>query len=498
MPIAPARILLITACALSLLGCAHPASPPLLTSPPTPIAQALAGSGWTDQAVALAAYPLDHPEKGVYWRSDVPMQPASTMKVVTAAVALDRLGPASQGWTELRIEGAPQGGVLKGPLFLRGGGDTALDWGALWTLLSQLRARGIDTLDDGVVVDRTLFQPARMELGVPPFDDAPEFDYNVIPDALDFNQHLLLIQLQSDAQTLRASVWPPLPGVHFDARSVTLIDAPCEDWDAQWRTPVAHTDGQGEVTLVLQGSFPRDCTQRNGLNLVDSQWLVDSAVRLLWHELGGHWGTTATVREGRTPEDTQVVALHQDAALADVLRNTLKRSDNILARLVFLRLGRQQIDLEALRRPAPAALSPDTREAAGRAVRAWMQAQDIPTDGLVLENGSGLSRAERITPATMARLLAAVDRAPYAPELRSGLPLAGVDGTLRRRFQNQPAQGRARLKSGTLSNVVAVAGYVRDRAERDWVVVAMVNQPDASSHGTQVVDRLVNWVAEQR
>lgn len=496
MSIVASRALWITACALSLAGCAHSPRPPV---PPTPVTQALADSGWSDQALAVAAYPLGHPEDGLYWRADVPVQPASTMKVVTAAVALDRLGPASQGSTELRIAQAPQSGVLTGPLYLRGGADSALDWGALWTLLSQLRESGVTTLADGVVVDRTLFQPARMELGVPPFDEAPEFDYNVIPDALDFNQHLLQTELRSDGQSLQARFWPALPGVRFDTRAITLIDAPCEDWDAQWKTPEVRTDAQGTVTIALQGQFPRQCTQREPLNLVDSQWLVSQAVRLLWQELGGHWGPQATVREGRTPEGTQLVALHRDAPLADVLRNTLKRSDNILARLVFLRLGRQQTELEALRGPVPPApVTPDTREAAGRAVRAWLQAHDVPADGLVLENGSGLSRSERIAPATMAALLAAADQSPYAPELRSGLPLAGVDGTMRRRFHDQAAQGRARLKSGTLNNVVAVAGYVRDRRERDWVVVAIVNQPEAARHGAQVVDRLVNWVAEQR
>jgi hypothetical protein len=121
----------------------------------------------------------------------------------------------------------------------------------------------------------------------------------------------------------------------------------------------------------------------------------------------------------------------------------------------------------------------------------------VPADGLVLENGSGLvpQRTHRAGhdggPAGRRRPIA------LRPELRSGLPLAGWTAPCAAAFTNQAAQGRPG-SSPARSTTVAVAGYVRDRRERDWVVVAIVNQPEAARHGAQVVDRLVNWVAEQR
>jgi D-alanyl-D-alanine carboxypeptidase len=187
-----------------------------------------------------------------------------------------------------------------------------------------------------------------------------------------------------------------------------------------------------------------------------------------------------------------VVALHRDAPLADAAQHA-QAPDNILARLVFLRLGRQQTELEAVRGPGPG--RPRHPRGGGRAARAWLQAHDVPADGLVLENGSGsraanASRRPRWRPCWPPPTDRPTPRAAQRPA-------AGrVDG-MRRRFQNQAAQGRPG-SSPARSTTVAVAGYVRDRRERDWVVVAIVNQPEASRHGAQVVDRLVNWVAEQR
>jgi D-alanyl-D-alanine carboxypeptidase/D-alanyl-D-alanine-endopeptidase (penicillin-binding protein 4) len=131
-------------------------------------------------------------------------------------------------------------------------------------------------------------------------------------------------------------------------------------------------------------------------------------------------------------------------------------------------------------------------------VREWFSAKGIATDGLVLDNGSGLSRSERITPQQMVDVLNAARRAVHWPDLWASLPLVGVDGTMSRRMKGSAAEGRARLKSGTLKNAVAVAGYVLDQNDQPWVVVAMVNHDAASAKGRPVLDSIVEWVASQK
>ena len=133
--------------------------------------------------------------------------------------------------------------------------------------------------------------------------------------------------------------------------------------------------------------------------------------------------------------------------------------------------------------------------AAERGLREWMTEQGIETQGLVLENGSGLSRRERMTPEQLAAVLARAAQLPLAPELQTGLPLAGVDGSLRRRLKNTPAEGRARLKTGSLRNAVALAGYVPDQRGRSWVMVAFINHEQAGRRGRPVLDAVAAWVA---
>ena len=125
-----------------------------------------------------------------------------------------------------------------------------------------------------------------------------------------------------------------------------------------------------------------------------------------------------------------------------------------------------------------------------------MREHRIDDTGFVIENGSGLSRSERITPQQMAYLLQAGLRSNWAPEFQSSMPIAAIDGTLRRRLQGTAAAGRARLKTGTLRNVVALAGYVPDADGVQNVFVAMVNSEQAGNgRGRAVLDALVDWVA---
>lgn len=468
------------AIALALTGCAVLGPSTRL---PEPVVAALERQGLPAASLGIAAWPLSDGKnargQGLRIAADAPLQPASTMKLVTAVVALDRLGANARGRTELLADAMPADGALRGPLYLRGGADTELDWGALYALLREARElHGLRRIEGGLVVDRALFTPAREDLGAAPFDAQPEFPYNQIPDALQLNANLLRIALRADGRRVDARMFPAWPGIAIDASGLALSDARCADWEDGWQTP--QVDG---LTIRLRGAFPRDCAQTPALNLVDRQALAAAAVRAIWRELGGE--LLGPDREDSAPADARVLAVHRGRPLAEVLREALKSSDNPLARLTFLRLGAagRQIDER-------------TRDAAARAVHDWFAAQGIATDGLVLDNGAGLSRSERIAPAQLAAVLDAAWRGRHAPELLAALPVAGVDGTMSRRLKGTPAEGRARLKTGTLRNVVALAGYVPDASGRTWVVAALLNDEQASK-GRPVLDALIDWIARQ-
>lgn len=426
--------------------------------------------------------------------ADRPMQPASTMKLVTTLVGLEQLGPVFRGRTELRSSGEVVKGVLKGDLVLRGGADADFSGEVLEKMLQTLRNQGIKRIAGNLVLDRSLFNPARTDVGLAPFDEAPEAYYNAIPDALMVNKNMLQIDMRSTGNKLQLVMQPPLDKVSVSS-DMTLVDADCSQWEAGWKLPQTVQERNGKLKVVLHGTFPKNCAKGYGINVVDRQDYVERLFRGTWKQLGGSFGGDVT--EGVTPADAPILAEHAARALPELIRDINKASDNLLARTVFLSLGSLEADPVLGSRPIPGTSAETTFSRADQAVRHWMRRHAINDDGLVLENGSGLSRLERISPVQMGSLLKAGLRSDWSPEFLASMPIAAVDGTMRKRLRDSPAAGHARMKTGSLANVVAIAGYVRDATGQQCVVVAMINSDQVGDgKGRAVLDALVDWVAQ--
>jgi D-alanyl-D-alanine carboxypeptidase/D-alanyl-D-alanine-endopeptidase (penicillin-binding protein 4) len=168
--------------------------------------------------------------------------------------------------------------------------------------------------------------------------------------------------------------------------------------------------------------------------------------------------------------------------LPELIREMNKTSNNVAARNLLLSLSEE---------PAPghAAL----REAQDR-VHAWLRAQGLADGDIRIDIGSGQSRAERGKPRAMVHLLLNAWRSGGAKALLDSLPIAGVDGTLAHRMQHGSATGQAYLKTGTLSDTRALAGYVHAKSGKVYAVAAMVNHPQAS-RATPALDAFIEWVA---
>jgi D-alanyl-D-alanine carboxypeptidase/D-alanyl-D-alanine-endopeptidase (penicillin-binding protein 4) len=477
--------LLITAL-IAALPAAHAALP-------EPVAAKLAESGIPADALSVlvirgnAIVFEQHPER--------PMQPASTMKVVTTLAGLEKLGPVFRGRTELRTSAAVEGNTLRGDLVLRGGADPDLSTEALRRMLQTLRFSGIRHIEGKLVLDRTLFTPHRFDIGVPPFDEAPEAYYNVIPDALLVNKNMIELDLRADGKRLRVNALPALQRVKV-THAMTLVDGKCADWEDGWKPPVLKNNGS-RIEVVLQGTFPRNCDRTYAINLIDRNDYVGRLVRSLWTELGGT--LAGPVVEGRAGDDARLLAEHVSRHLPELVRDINKPSDNALARTLYLSMGALEADPLLGSRPQANLGADSTLVRADAAVRAWLRERGISDDGLVIENGSGLSRLERITAQQLAGILVAGQKSPWSPEFAASLPLAGLDGTLKRRLKGTAAEGRARLKTGTLRNVVALAGYVPDASGQQCVVVAIINDENTGNgKGRAVLDTIIDVVARSR
>ncbi|MFN9472419.1 D-alanyl-D-alanine carboxypeptidase/D-alanyl-D-alanine-endopeptidase [Acidovorax sp.] len=409
-------------------------------------------------------------------RTQVPMNPASVMKLVTTYAALDQLGPAYTWNTPVYVQGTVQDGSLRGNVYIQGQGDPKLVMERLWLLLRRLQAQGIQVIVGDIVLDRTAFDVPEQDPGS--FDNEPLRPYNAAPDALLVNYKSQVMTFVPDAAAGLARIQydPPMAGVQRQA-SVALAapGADCGDWRGALRAELSDP-----ARIAFQGVFPASCGERVWpIAPADPRGFAARAVEGMWREVGGK--LTGSVRDGKVPAGLKPAFVATSPALAEVVRDVNKYSNNVMAQQVFLTL--------ALGNKGAAASFDGAREA----LRRWWQLRFGDADQPVADNGAGLSRDARITAQGLARMLQSAWASPVMPELVSSLPIAGVDGTLRR----SQARGAAHLKSGSLRDVMAVAGYVHGASGRRYVLVAMVNHANAGA-ARPVLDALTDWAARDQ
>ncbi|QJR14634.1 D-alanyl-D-alanine carboxypeptidase/D-alanyl-D-alanine endopeptidase [Usitatibacter palustris] len=465
----------------ALLAAGHPA---VAAGIPDSIARQARAAGIPEDAITLV---VQRPGDGATLAShhaDRPVAPASTLKLLTALVALETFGPGYRGSAELRTRAEAVDGVLEGDLVLKGFADVDLDTAAFERMLTGLRARGIREIRGDFILDRTFFDPARTDVGLPPFDEAPEFRYNVVPDAVLLNTNLMRLELSADEKAMRVLVSTPLEGVVVSAGEMKLVDKPCEDWEDFWTIPVVK-ESAGTIHVRLQGEFPRRCNASTEINVIERVAFADRLFRALWTRLGGTF--TGKTRDGVAPTDAIVLSTHRSRAFSQVLHDINKRSDNPITRVTYLTIGA---------RPPDGPLLP-TAERSERFVRAWMKQRGIDDAGLVLENGSGLSRKERVKASQLAAVLRAGAHSVWSAEFAASLPIVGHDGGgMRTRLRGVAIAEGTRFKTGTLKDSTGLAGYLRTAAGETRIVVAIINHENAKKGVARpLVDALVEWAA---
>lgn len=427
-------------------------------------------------------------------RATVPVNPASVMKLVTTYAALDLLGPGHTWRTPVFVEGAVREGTLYGNLYIKGSGDPKLVAERLWLLLRRVQGLGIKNIAGDIVLDRSAFEVAPVDAAS--FDGEPLRPYNATPEALLVNYKSVAMTFVPDRTANIATVQfePPLAGVEFQ-KSLPLSPekrngngngnggADCGDYRAKLLA-----DFSSPQRISFAGSYPASCGEKVwSVAYMEPQSYSARVLQGLWREMGGQ--LSGTVREGRVPELSSAggkvrlpVAFESvSPALAEVVRDINKHSNNVMAQQLFLTLS-----LNGAAHNGEAATLAKSQEV----VRQWwterISRDDVPSVG----NGSGLSREDRISAQALASLLQNAYRSPLMPELMASLPITGVDGTLKNR--RSVAQSSAHLKTGSLRDVTAVAGYVHGASGKRYALVAIVNHPNANA-ARAAFDALVTW-----
>jgi D-alanyl-D-alanine carboxypeptidase/D-alanyl-D-alanine-endopeptidase (penicillin-binding protein 4) len=266
---------------------------------------------------------------------------------------------------------------------------------------------------------------------------------------------------------------PQLDGVAVDA-TVPLARGACNDWRAGLKATL-----DDPVRVRFEGSYATSCGERTWpVAYVDPASYNARLLRALWADVGGR--LTGAVREGRAPTAVAPTFEVESPPLAAVVREINKHSNNVMAQQLFLTLA-APVDGTA------------TAELARDNLARWVTTRfGEPEPGFRLDNGSGLSRDTRMSAQWLARLLQVAWSSAVMPELMASLPVTGLDGTLRR---SRATAGRAHLKTGSLRDVAAVAGYVLGSSGRRYVLVAIVQHPNANA-ARPALDALVQWTLD--
>ncbi len=414
--------------------------------------------------------------------------PASNTKIVTAAAAMHTLGPDYRFRTQVIRRAKITGSTLDGRLYLKGYGDPTARVSDYAALAQRVRAAGIRTVTGKLVVDATYFDSVRYN---PTWRTSYADDYyaaeisalTLAPNA-DYDSGTVIIKYKAGSVGKKAKIAtsPAAAASYLSLKNLTTTGKKGTS------TSFSASRAQGAKTITLRGRVP---SGRSGswLITVNRPDLYAAAVFRAELKKAG-----VTVRGGTTSLATPatkraVLATDYSMPLSQLLVPFLKLSNNMHAEALTKAMGAQRSG------------APGTWSNGLAATRAYLTALKVPMSGVALSDGSGLTRANTLTPRALGTLLVKVQKERWFPAFKSALPVAGntsrmVGGTLRHRMNGSRAANHAWAKTGTLTGVTALSGYVQGRDGRLYTF-SMLSQYSGSTP-RPVEDKLVVALAGWR
>ncbi len=439
-----------------------------------PVVIALRQSGVQPRDYGLVVRAIDGDGLAVSHNADIPFNPASTMKLVTTHAAIGLLGSDYRWITGIYTTGRIEDGALLGDLVIKGGGDPKLVIEDVNELVTKLRAGGLRDIRGDLVIDDAIYGVASDRQ--PSFDGDDSQPYNVPPYGalMNFKATRFII----DPRKRRVVLDPPLADVRID-NQVRVLNGRCRRGD----TGFAIEDAGTESTPVIRirGSMVGACGEQffYAAALSHRQY-IHGFFKAAWMAAGGTLSGSTRVVKGAA-QGAPYYEWHSPRTLGDVVRDINKFSNNVMARMLMLQMGARN------------ARQPVSVDDARSAILDWYASRNVPLRSLVIENGSGLSRNERISAADLTDVLVDASAGPEAILFQDSLPQVGVDGTMRNRMRRDPVVGHANIKTGTLRNVRAIAGYVTAASGVRYALALIVNGPHADG-ARRAQEALLRWV----
>ena len=438
------------------------------------------------------------------WNADRFFVPASNTKLFTTAMALSRLGPDFTLQTRVVADAAPDAhGRIAGPLRLMGGGDPNLSaraipyqrgpvtgnpLAAIDDLADQIAARGVKRVDGDIVGDDTwyVWEPYAAGWGIedPESDDGPPIS------ALTINDNAFAVTVEPGARPgdiAELTLNPPIEPFRIDNRILTAAPG------SQRRIRYSRLPGSQDLhlwgavsqpqTLVFALDDPARYAAAALRSALEDRGIAVPGSAVALHEYPEE---VADLTQGAPvpPPSGLELARRVSAPFFEDLRITDKVSQNLHAEL-------------ALRAVARARRNIGSFEAGLEELKTFLAEIGVAEEEYNIRDGSGLARLNLVTPSAVVKLLGFMYSSPYHAPWMALLPVGGEDGTLSSRFTGTPAAGRVHAKTGSLSRVSALSGYIQ-RLNGKWVVFSILvnnyNAPTAEVRGA--MDHICNLIVE--
>jgi D-alanyl-D-alanine carboxypeptidase/D-alanyl-D-alanine-endopeptidase (penicillin-binding protein 4) len=313
------------------------------------------------------------------------------------------------------------------------------------------------------------------------FDDETWRAYNAMPSAFLVNGRNTSFKFSTTETSVNVNQEFELSEVQI-VNKMTLSQGVCGSWRNNMTYSVKSSANKSVV--IFSGTFSADCGEKYlELSVFDDEKYALYTFKKLWRELNGSFNGQLKTQESMPLSAVKVVEQMSDP-LGYVVRDINKWSNNLMARQLLLTIAAERNSV------------PATETKGVAAINTWLMGKGMNFNELVIENGSGLSRIERISAEHLGQLLVSAYHGPVMPELMASLPILSKDGTVMGRLKDSQSNGRAHLKTGSLDGVSAIAGYVLDANNHRHVLVMLVSHAKAAA-SKNAQDALIEWVHQQ-
>lgn len=390
--------------------------------------------------VSVAVYSLDENKEVYSYKGDRALNPASNVKVLTAAVVLDKLGPTYRYPTEIYAGASPNSKGEIPSLSVVGYGDPSLVIERLWRIAKDLSLQGIKTIKGDLIIDQSYFETSFLHEGFG--NEGRAYAAPVSAIALNFNSFSTLVSSQSGK--LHCQVDPPVD--YFLIKECKTTGKGLS---------VKRDLDSGKEKVFVRGSYSSSKAKTIYRSVSNPSLYFASALKYLLQQNGiKHQGR---IIEGNAVKG-HLLLKDMSKPLSEIVADLNKYSNNFVAEMLVKTLGARFVS------------QPGTTEKGVTVLKDYLSFLGAPESSYELENASGLSRKNKLSSSLLTRILAQAYQDPrIAPEYFASLAIAGTDGTVRRRLKSLSLKEKLRVKTGTLNNVSSLSGLIRSKSGKSFV-----------------------------